>query len=77
MAGEVAAEAAALHVGGGGEAGVVEEELGEIEIERDVLVDGAGLEFAGVLHEEGHAEGLFVHEALVEPAVVAEEEALV
>ena len=77
MAFEVGAEAAALHFGGRGDAGVVEERRREIDVQHHVAVDGVGADGAGVAHEEGHAQGFLVHQALVEPAVIAEEEALV
>ena len=70
-------EAVALHALGDGLAGGGEEGLGEIEIRDDVLAHGAGLRDAGPADEERRAHGFLEDPALVEPAVLAEVEALV
>lgn len=67
----------ALHCLGSREAGGGEEGGGEVDVGYEFMGDGAGRDGLGVAGEEGHADGFFVHHAFVEPAVVAEEEALV
>ena len=46
-------------------------------ISDDIIIDGFGYDRSGVADDEGHAQGFFVHEALVVPAVVAQEKALI
>ena len=57
--------------------GQVDERGCEIEVQHDVVADRAGADHARVAHQQRHAQRLLVHEALVVPTVVAEEEALV
>lgn len=71
------AERHALHVRGDAGVRKVEEGRGEVDVADDVLADRLGGDFARVADHKGHLEALLVHEALVEPAVLAQEEALV
>ena len=55
----------------------LEEGLGVVQVLDHRLALGPGRGHAGPAHDEGHGQGLLVHPALVEPAVVAEVEALI
>ena len=55
----------------------VQEGLCEVDVLYQVLVDGARLDLARPARHQRCAERLLVHEALVEPAVLAHVEALV
>ena len=56
---------------------VLQEGGGEVHVQDHVVVDRPRPDAARPADEERHAQRFLVHEALVEPAVVAEEEALV
>ena len=70
-------QASALHIIGDRNAGGVEERFGEVEVGDDILVDRAGLGDAGPADEERGLEGLLVHPAFIEPAMLAQVPALV
>ena len=70
-------EAASLHAGGDGQAGGLEEGFGEIEVGNQILVGAAGLDGSRPADEQRRARGFLENPAFVEPAVFAEEEALV
>ena len=70
-------EGAALHVGGGWDAGEIEEGRAEIEVLDEVLVDRAWFDDAGQPGHKRHSQGVFVHEAFVKPAMIAQVEALI
>ena len=70
-------EAAPLHVGRSRDAGHVEEGLGEVDVRDEGLVDRTRGGDAGPAHEERRADGLLEDPALIEPAMLAEVEALV
>lgn len=74
---EQAAERDALHIRRGAQRGQVEKCGREIHIGNDVVADTAGADLARVADQKGHLEGFLVHEAFVEPTMLAEEEALV
>ena len=61
----------------GFDAGQLEKSGREVDVEHHVGVAAAGLNGSRIAHKQRHAQRLLVHEALVVPAVVAEEEALV
>ncbi len=66
-----------MHFDGDGEAGGGEDGGGVINVHDHGGRDVAGFGAARITDEEGDAEGGFVHEALVVPAVFAEVEAVV
>ena len=70
-------EAAALHVGGRLLAGGVQQHRREVHVEDHLVVHRARLDAAGPADDERHPQRFLIHEALVEPVVVAEVEALV
>ena len=49
----------------------------KIDVTNDVVAYGARADIVRVADHEQHLEGLLVHEALVEPAMLTEEETLV
>ena len=51
----------------------VEERRREVQVQRHVLVHAARLRVPRPTHQQRRPQRLLVHEALVEPAVVAEE----
>ena len=77
LAAQQATQAAPLHVARHRRAGQVEEGGREVDVGGDRGAHAAGRDLARPAGHEGHLEGLLVHEALVVPAVLAEEEALV
>ena len=70
-------EASALHLRGDGEACEVEESGGEVDIEDHLGDDGIWFGDAWGGDEEWDAEGRIVHEAFIEPVMVAEVEAVI
>ena len=76
-AAQVRAEAAALHARGDLRFGVVQQQLGEVDVQDDVLQHRAALDLARIADDERHAERLLQHQPLVEQVVLAEEVALV
>ena len=70
-------EASALHLRGDGEACEVEESGGEVDIEDHLGDDGIWFGDAWGGDEERDAEGRIVHEAFIEPVMVAEVEAVI
>lgn len=70
-------ESAPLHVRRGYYVCEIKERGSEIDIADNIVADTSWLDLAWVPYHKRHLETLFVHEAFVEPAVFAEEEALV
>ena len=74
---QVVTETRALHLLRSLQSGVVQEHRREIDIQRDVAIHAAGRDRSRVSHDERHTQRFLVHQALVEPAVIAEIEALI
>lgn len=55
-------------------AGEIQPQRCEVYIADYVVADSAGRYFSGKTCEQWHLEGLFVHEAFVEPSVITEKE---
>jgi hypothetical protein len=70
-------EAAALHALGRRDPGEVEQGLRDVDVRDERLRAPAGGDAGGIAEHERHPQRLLVHEPLVEPAVLAEVEALV
>ena len=77
VAQQVLAEAAALRAFGSRGAGIVGKGGGEIDVEDKVGIAPTGRYLLGIADDKGHTGRLFIKHALVEPAVLAEEIALV
>lgn len=71
------AERFALHVAWRRQASDIQHCSCEIDILHDIFDNSAWRYFSRIASEERHLKGVFVDEALVEPAVVAEEHSLV
>lgn len=69
-------EATALHEGGDGEPGKIEESGGEVDVS-DELVGGDSFADAGSAGEEGDVEAGLIHEAFVVESLVTEEPAVI
>ena len=66
-------EARALDSGGRGDSGQIEDGGGVVDVDDGLFRDVAGLAATGITREQGDAQAWFVHEALVIPAVFADE----
>ena len=69
--GDDGGEVAALHAGGGRQAGELEQGGGDVDVKGDLLAAGASLAGgkAGVADDEGYADGLFVGDPFAPKAV--------
>src|SRR5699024_6426075 len=70
-------QAAALHSFRSGYGRVVQEGLGQVEIQHQIGTDAACGDLGRVAHHQRDAQGIGIHEALIEVAVVTKEKSLV
>ncbi len=66
-----------LNIGGNRHVGVIEKRRREVDIGDDRVIHAAGFDLSRVSQQQWHSNTLLVHESLVEPAVIAEKEAVV